>query len=68
MKKAVVRKQVILCYGGTEKAWISLRTGQKWDVSLRSVLDKDPAGYVLSKNGITIDVSHNYFDKYFRWE
>jgi hypothetical protein len=67
VKIATVTKGCLMCYGSSNKAWITLNKGQIWSVV--SVPNKPNfPWYTIKRDGVVIDVWTEDMKRYFRME
>lgn len=58
--KAIVKHEVILIYGGTMQATVSLNARQKWEI-----ITKHKHNAVLNRGILTIKITIEDYEKYF---
>lgn len=63
MSRCRVKRGAVIAYGTHQKAWISIRVNQIWEI--KSVPDKYYPWYSLTRDCITIDVLEDDFKRLF---
>lgn len=64
MKKYKVKETFVICYGTSNKAWITLNKGQIWRVVGRPNMPEFP-WWTVKRNNITLDIMLGNFGRYF---